>query len=126
MCVDRDRRQALYISNVTQMAAKTRLIDREIVVERQQHRGDHPLRDKILEASHGDSPEMCSSVRLVFAASSVASGFSKILPRRDRTEIEKMEYMPSADKANGRSGADRRTALFKSRYQLRRFGYPAE
>ena len=64
MRIDRHRRQALDGGNVAQMAAEARLVDGEIVVERQQHRGDHPLGDKVLEASHSDSPVM-SSARLV-------------------------------------------------------------
>ncbi len=54
MRIDRERRQALDRRDVPQMAAETRLVDRQIVMERQQHRGDHSLGNKVFKASHGD------------------------------------------------------------------------
>src|SRR5262249_40561255 len=56
MRVDRDRRQALDACDIAQMAAKRRLVDRQIILERQQHRGAHSLGHEILEASHRNSP----------------------------------------------------------------------
>jgi hypothetical protein len=54
--VDRDRRQAFNCPNVAQVSSKTRLVDRQILAKRQQHRRYHTLWYEIGMAAHGSSP----------------------------------------------------------------------
>ena len=54
--VDRDRRQSLHRGDVAQMSAEARLVDREIVVQRQQDGRDHTLGHEIRMAAHVSSP----------------------------------------------------------------------
>jgi hypothetical protein len=54
--VDRDRRKPLHRRDVAQMRPETGLVDREILVERQQHRRYHTLRHEIGMAAHLSSP----------------------------------------------------------------------
>ena len=75
MRVDRDRRQSLHRGDVAQVSAEARLVDREIVVERQQHRRDHTLRHEIRMAAHVSSPSA------LFLSFSVVS-FSVVPGRR--------------------------------------------
>src|SRR4051794_8665165 len=54
--VDRDCRQSLHRAHIAQMSAEIRLVDRQILVERQQHRRNHALGYEIAMAAHVWSP----------------------------------------------------------------------
>ena len=56
MRVDCDGGQALHRGDIAQMGAEARLVDREIVVERQQHGRDDALGYEIRMAAHVSSP----------------------------------------------------------------------
>jgi hypothetical protein len=53
MCVDGNRGEAGNGGDVAQMASKGFLIDREIVMERQQNGRDDPFGNELCEAWHG-------------------------------------------------------------------------
>src|SRR5713226_9671831 len=54
--IDRDRRQSLHRPDVAQVSSEARLVDRQILVKRQQHRWNHTLWYEIGMAAHVSSP----------------------------------------------------------------------
>ena len=72
MRVDGDGRQSLGRGHVAQVLAEARLVDRQVVEERQQYGRDHAMRDIVLVTGHFRSP-WCSDVRTLGARASICS-----------------------------------------------------
>jgi hypothetical protein len=58
MGVDRDGRQSWYRPDVAQVGSEARLVDRQIIVEREQYRRNNALRHEIGMAAHVPSPSV--------------------------------------------------------------------
>jgi hypothetical protein len=73
VCVDGDRRQALDRSHIAQVPAEACLVDREIVVERQEHCRNHAVRNISLPLCHEPSPSEIAAASIIQTTSAPPS-----------------------------------------------------